>query len=103
PLPLQAITNSNIGGLFAALALKKNNYGVYAVANNGTSINYAVYGEAPTGWAGFFNGGTIGIAYTPSDSVLKTNISNISNPISTIKQLKPKSFYFDTTNSYGLY
>jgi hypothetical protein len=70
------------------------------------------------------NGGVSSIGYTPptisgqqfdvngnvasngttltSDSILKTNINPIVNSIATIKRLKPKSFYFDTTNNYGL-
>lgn len=37
-----------------------------------------------------------------SDQQFKTNIDSISNALSLINQLKPRSFYFDTTNVYGL-
>ena len=36
-----------------------------------------------------------------SDQQFKTNIDSLSNAIAIIKQLKPRSFYFDTTNVYG--
>jgi len=38
-----------------------------------------------------------------SDQKFKTNISAISNAISIIKMLKPSSYYFDTTNVYGMH
>jgi len=37
-----------------------------------------------------------------SDQLFKTNINGLNNVLTTIQQLKPKSFYFDTTNIYGL-
>ncbi|MDO9187031.1 MAG: tail fiber domain-containing protein [Bacteroidia bacterium] len=37
-----------------------------------------------------------------SDQQFKTSVDSISNAVSLIKQLKPRSFYFDTTNVYGL-
>ncbi len=37
-----------------------------------------------------------------SDSRIKTNIDSLHNALTTIRQLKPKSFYFDTANVYGL-
>lgn len=44
---------------------------------------------------------TISDNYT-SDQQFKTNVDSIHSALNTIKQLKPKSFYFDTTNVYGL-
>jgi len=38
-----------------------------------------------------------------SDIMFKTNIDSIYNALNIINQLKPKSYYFDTTNSYGLH
>lgn len=37
-----------------------------------------------------------------SDQQFKTNIDSISNALAIIKQLKPKTYYFDTTNVWGL-
>lgn len=37
-----------------------------------------------------------------SDLIFKTNIDTIDNAIGIIHQLNPKTFYFDTTNAYGL-
>ncbi|MDO9184897.1 MAG: tail fiber domain-containing protein [Bacteroidia bacterium] len=44
---------------------------------------------------------TISDNYT-SDQQFKTNVDSIHSALNTIKQLKPRSFYFDTTNVYGL-
>ncbi|MES2395896.1 MAG: tail fiber domain-containing protein [Bacteroidota bacterium] len=37
-----------------------------------------------------------------SDQQFKTNIDTLHNALATIKQLKPKAYYFDTANVYGL-
>jgi hypothetical protein len=37
-----------------------------------------------------------------SDQMFKTDTSTIQNAMSIIRQLKPKSYYFDTTNVWGL-
>ena len=37
-----------------------------------------------------------------SDQMFKTDIDSISNALAIIKQLKPKTYYFDTTNVWGL-
>ncbi|MFY9309946.1 MAG: tail fiber domain-containing protein [Bacteroidia bacterium] len=37
-----------------------------------------------------------------SDQMFKTDIDSISNALAVIKQLKPKTYYFDTTNVWGL-
>ncbi|MCE9538263.1 MAG: tail fiber domain-containing protein [Bacteroidetes bacterium] len=37
-----------------------------------------------------------------SDQQFKTDIDSIHNALAIIKQLKPKTYYFDTTNVYGL-
>ncbi len=82
-----------------------NNYAIYAHAIGGTN-NIGIFASVAnnTNWAGYFNGNVtiVNGTYVPSDSILKTNIKPIQNPISTIRQLKPKSFYFDTTNTVGL-
>lgn len=43
-----------------------------------------------------------GIQTYVSDQQFKTNIDSISNALDIINQLNPKSFYFDTTNVYGM-
>jgi hypothetical protein len=87
--------SQNMGGYFAASNSAGANYGIYAQASGSTGIR----------WAGFFNGlqSIIGGNTLFSDSSLKTNITPISNALATIKQLKPKSYYFDTTNTHNLY
>lgn len=42
-----------------------------------------------------------GVALT-SDQIFKTQIDSIPNALSIIKQLKPRSYYFDTVNVYGM-
>ncbi len=85
-----------------------------------TMPNIAVYGgfftasqnfnnSAPNNYAGYFDGDVYingpsnapGYALT-SDQQFKTNIDTIPNALSIIEQLKPRSFYFDTTNAYGM-
>lgn len=106
----------NYGGFFQSPNLPT---AIPAIASNVNYKNYAVYAAAPasiggTTWpnsyAGYFDGnvhingiGTAnpGGAFT-SDQMFKTNIDTISNISGIIKQLKPRTFYFDTTNIYGL-
>ncbi|HXP50393.1 MAG TPA: tail fiber domain-containing protein, partial [Bacteroidia bacterium] len=86
-------------------------YGVYAYAAGGTTANYGVFGYSPcvggTCFAGYFqgdvhvNGVNSGNGYlTVSDSIFKTNVTGISNPLAAIGALKPKAFYYDTNNIY---
>jgi hypothetical protein len=87
--------------------------GVYAAVSNTNVVNYGVYsvsgGAQPLSWAGYFIGdfnvnGTYyqnNVVFT-SDQMFKSNIDSISNIKSIINQLKPKTFYFDTANTYGL-
>lgn len=74
------------------------NIGLYATGNNNPSIDYAGY---------FFgNVDIVGIAgcssgyWSYSDSTIKTKVDSFSNALSIIKRLKPKTYYFDTVNSY---
>jgi hypothetical protein len=81
--------------------------GLAKSAQTGLSgVNIGVYGEAANGhtsWAGFMNGNSLIFGtWMPSDSLLKTNITTITNALAIIKKLNPKSYYFDTTNTYGL-
>ena len=90
----------NYGGFFISAGAGTNNFGIYANASGGTN-NYA----------GWFDGnvnvnGTLTVYGSPvltSDIMFKTNIDSITDAMSIIKQLKPKSFNFDTTNIYGIH
>lgn len=93
----------SIGGWFEANTIANNNIGVYATAPSSQ-------GGQQNNWAGYFNGDVYltGSAYfqggptVSSDQTLKTNIDTIANATQIIKKLKPRSFYYDTTNNYGL-
>lgn len=62
--------------------------GTYKLYVNGTS---------------YFNGnGTYNGTWLASDQQLKTNIDSLNNALSIINQLKPSSYFFDTTNVYGM-
>ncbi len=50
----------------------------------------------------FVNGAATCLTNQWSDSRIKTNIDSLHNALTTIHQLKPKSFFFDTANVYGL-
>ena len=90
------------------------NYGIYASGTGGATNSFGVFGSSQpplvNSWAGYFqgnvqiNGTTSGAIYNfTSDSNLKTGIAPISNPLTLIRELKPKSFYFDTNNTAGFY
>ena len=119
-------------GVLSSASDGLNNYGVIGVVNSNSSGtisniggyflngpltaitgNYGVYAQAPvnsTSWAGWFQGNvningpnsTVNGNAMTSDRLFKTNIDSIHNALNIINQLKPKSFYFDTTNIYGL-
>jgi hypothetical protein len=93
------------------------NYAVHATALNSTNIttlNVAVYGEAPsnasgggigTSVAGYFNGDVFTTAaYYPSDSALKNNIVPLPQGTGTqiINQLNPKTYTFDQAGNINL-
>lgn len=73
----------------------------------GLLLPYAIKGEVINtgfgcgGWAGYFQGnvkiagkGWINQAWIVSDSRLKENIDNVSNALTTIRQLQPKTYNF---------
>ena len=91
------------------------NVGVYGIAQlrthpTSTHNNYAVVGDLGTGcvgctsgaftgagdFAGYFNGDIFTTAgfYTPSDSTLKDNLHEITNPMDVINKLHPQSYTF---------
>jgi len=91
------------------------NYGTYSVGGGG-NFNYGIYASAwglnPTSvvWAGYFDGNVwidgagyvMGGNLITSDQQFKTNIDTITNASSIIAQLQPKSFFFDTLNTYDI-
>lgn len=91
--------NTNRGGYFVGQG-GQNAVGITASASGGTITNYA----------GVFNGAVqingnidgLGSFNYVSDQTYKTNIDTINNVLGIITQLKPRSYYFDTTNTSGL-
>lgn len=83
-----------IGGYFRADNANAGSvaYGIYAEA----TTNGSTPGVAPTHYAGYFNGDVIvtGNASVGSDQLLKENIDSISNALSIINQLKPKTYTY---------
>lgn len=116
----------NYGGYFQATqagAVNPTNFGVYAAALNAT-VNYAIYGDLglacppcpvppcppcapPTtpNFAGYFNGdvGTTTAYWLLSDSSLKDNVQDISDPISILNQLNPKSYTYKQDNNQSMH
>ncbi|MBI2721609.1 MAG: tail fiber domain-containing protein [Bacteroidetes bacterium] len=115
------------GGNFAAFGGSNVNVGVSGKAfptnltyapTYPSGINVGVYGQVnqfpgtgvPVDFAGFFdgdvwfNGGNSGTGLAViSDAQFKNNVDTITNPLSILKQLKPKKYYLDTTNVYGIH
>ncbi|HWY33044.1 MAG TPA: tail fiber domain-containing protein, partial [Nitrosopumilaceae archaeon] len=100
---------TNFGGQFDAAQGTLANYGIFARAQYGSGTNYGIYATAvgaPTNYAGYFAGNVnrTGTDNFTSDRNLKQNIDTINNASNTIRQLNPKTFYFDTAtyNYMGL-
>src|ERR1035437_1035573 len=114
----------NIGGNFQGTGATQN-YGVNAQAYGnvgtnyggyfqvqGTANNYGIYATVvspSTGAAGYFDGEVYinspangYFMVTPSDAMLKQDITPLGDPFSIISQLSPKTYYYDTTNSYNI-
>ncbi|MFA5573878.1 MAG: tail fiber domain-containing protein [Brumimicrobium sp.] len=102
-------------GVFSMVNGGEYNYGIKTNAFNQTGTNYGIYasassqGGSATSYAGWFdgdvfiNGPTSGMGYVMvSDQQFKTDINEIESPVDLIKQLNPKSYYFDTLNSFNL-
>jgi len=118
-------TTRNIAGTFEITPSPTSlNIAVAAKVGNNSNpmlpatIPVAIYGRsidipvaAGGSYAGFFDGDVFingpsngtGFAIT-SDQQFKTNIDTLSTIMadSILKQLQPKTFFFDTTNSYGM-
>jgi len=100
-------TARNVGINATANSIGGNNFGGIFVANGATN-NYAVFAQAPItavqtpggtaplagNYAGYFNGDVVrtGTDNFTSDANLKQNIDTITNALSIINQLKPKSY-----------
>ncbi|HRN95811.1 MAG TPA: tail fiber domain-containing protein, partial [Chitinophagales bacterium] len=106
-------TNYGLHGLASAehQSTGSTNYAVYGEiehSNSYSGYNYAIYGRADSNdantYAGFFDGHVVvtGNLINSSDRILKRNIDTIANPISIINQLQPKTYFFDTANTYGI-
>jgi hypothetical protein len=113
-------TNAYAYGVFAdaypgTLNSAAPTIGVYGEAKNSTTSNYGIYGKAavstaaPINYAGYFVGDVniignltlpTGVGSISSDANLKTNIDSLQNALSIIKQLKPKTFNYDTTRYF---
>jgi hypothetical protein len=86
---------SNVGGKFEATGGSTYTYGVYVTTSAGGCS--ASSSSSCTTAAGFFNGDLANNAsFYPSDIHLKTNIQNVSNGLSIINQLQPKTYNYDT-------
>ncbi len=110
-------SGQNYAGTFVAdqpgTVSGSTSYALYAQTTGGADNNYGIFAKATgasvNNWAGYFDGNVNvngsyfqnGSLFT-SDQTLKTNIDSITNATSIIGQLKPRSFYFDTTNGYGM-
>jgi hypothetical protein len=100
----KATNASNNYGMSANASYGSNAYGIKANADYATNC-YGVYGKASYGSfnaAGYFVGDLAytGSLYQASDIMLKQNITPISNAMSIISQLQPKTYTFKT-NDYS--
>lgn len=118
---------NNVGGHFKAIVYSGvntiNNYGVWAQTQGTvTGRTAAIYGRslnplAANTWGGFFDGrlytrydahfitdvfvtGDVWCndLHETSDQIFKTDINEISNAMTTLTQLQPRTFYYDTVN-----
>ncbi|MEN9303800.1 MAG: hypothetical protein RL264_2229 [Bacteroidota bacterium] len=117
----QGINPLNIGlGALGTTPSSNNSgftYGVMAQAGNGSQAiagdfyssnatnNYGIYSTAPNtsgSFAGYFNGNVFvtGTA-TTSDQMFKRDIEEISDALSIVKSLSPKSYYYKTEEYNG--
>lgn len=106
---ISGINTTNITGRTASFFKGSDIHKVFAIVvptgggsiGFGTTPNptYRLDVNGTTNFNGNITGS--GINSYVSDSQFKTNIDTITNALSIIKQLKPKTYYFDTTNVYG--
>lgn len=96
-----ADAGTNAGGYFVGNNASRT-YGVVGISMGGGNISIGVYGEATGGglgtYAGYFDGDVYSSgSYLPSDSLLKTNISTLSEVDSVLNLLRPVSFDYRTS------
>lgn len=89
---IRGMVNGGISG--------KTGYGVYGVAT-GNGTNIGVYGSTSggsTNYAGYFNGNVTvtGTFVNVSDGRFKKDVQPVSNALSTIMKLEPKTYSFNT-------
>jgi hypothetical protein len=115
-------------GIYANANNSVSNFGVYALAGPIAAITYpgaaniALYGNCKSNavgtppipvsnFAGFLDGDfwVNGIPFTTnaglwtlSDQMFKTHIDSIPNASNIVSRLKPKMYYLDTANAYGI-
>ncbi len=92
--------NINFGGIFEANQQNVLNFGIYASAPS-IQVSLPPLFVLEFGWAGYFQGNVLrtGNDNFASDINLKDSIDNISNALSTLAAIQPKSFVFKT-NEY---
>lgn len=101
-------TQGNVGvyGFVTTAQSTSDNFGIYGLATvdgsgAGTVNNYGVYGTAWNGdnnYAGYFAGNLYASTYLnyPSDELLKTNIQDLTDALTTLEQLQPVSYEYLT-------
>ncbi|WP_430403709.1 tail fiber domain-containing protein [Fluviicola sp.] len=118
--------DSDIGNVGGSFVVTSNNTaanmavaaraGVSATPTYPASVAIGVYSNAAvsnnglTGYAAFFDGNawingpatTTGYALTTSDRRFKTDIQPIADASEILGRINPKTYFFDTTNTYGL-
>jgi hypothetical protein len=100
-------------GILGVATVDNNNpiaYGVRGRASGSSRANYSIFGDAASGssnvanstgglgnYAGYFAGNVyIATLLTPSDEIIKQNITSIENATTILNQLNPKTFNFKT-------
>ncbi|MFY9309327.1 MAG: tail fiber domain-containing protein [Bacteroidia bacterium] len=92
------------------LTLGVLNEPVITIKPSGTGNGYVGIGTTTPGTyrlyvngTSYLNGnGSVNGTWTVSDQQFKTNIDTIANVSEFINQLKPRTYFYDTTNVYGL-
>ena len=101
-----ATSATNNFGIYATSGMGSVNYGLFTTVTGSFSVpsaNYGIYASVnsfvpgSTDYAGYFSGDVYSSGtYLGSDIMLKDNVAPISNAMSIIDQLQPKTFTFKT-------
>jgi hypothetical protein len=89
------------------------NEGVYGLANCTGGHNYGIVGQVGCTGCGDYGVYSVGDVYVTgqtntatlwvySDSTIKTKVNSFSNALSIIKKLQPRTYYYDSNNTYKL-